>query len=56
MSQSEDEFVEPQIRISKHAYESLLTEMSKRKLESLSALLERLGADLEISRKVGKQC
>ena len=49
-----DDFVKPQIRISKHAYESLLTEMSKRKLESLSELIERLAADLEISRKVGK--
>ena len=56
MSQSEDKFVKPQIRISKHAYESLLTEMSKRKADSLSSLIEMVAADLELLRRGKKQC
>jgi len=52
MVDSENDFVKPQIRITKYAYESLLTEMSKRKLPNLSELLERLAADLELARKL----
>ena len=43
-----------EVNISEHSDESFLTEMTKRKLPSLSSLLEQLGADLEVSRKVGK--
>jgi len=54
LNKSKEVFVKPPIRISEYAHESFLTEMTKRKLPSLSALLEQLGADLEVSRKVGK--
>jgi len=54
MNGSKEVFVKPPIRISEYANESFLTEMTKRKLPSLSALLEHIAADLELSRKVGK--
>ena len=53
MNESKEVFVKPQIRISEYAHESFLVEMTKRKKESLSALLEALAADLELSRKAG---
>ncbi len=58
MADSENDFVKPQIRITKYAYESLLTEMSKRKLPNLSSLLESIAIRLEQARGVGgkKKC
>jgi len=44
-------YVKPQIRISEHAYDSLITEMTIRKLESLSLLIEHIAAELEARRK-----
>ena len=41
----------PKLAITKQAYESLLMEMSKRKLESFSALIEQLAVELELNRK-----
>jgi hypothetical protein len=39
------------ILISKHAFESLLAEMTKRKCESISELIEALAVELEVNRK-----
>jgi hypothetical protein len=44
-------YVKPQIRISEHAYDSLIAEMTIRKLDNLSLLIERLAVDLEMRRK-----
>ena len=44
--------IRPQIGITNYAYESLLTEMKKRKCENLSELLEKIAADLELARKL----
>jgi len=48
---SEQETIRPILGISKMAYESLLTEMTKRKCENLSKLIESLAAELELRRK-----
>ena len=44
-------YIKPQIRISEHAYNSLIDEMMIRKLESLSLLIEHIAVELESRRK-----
>jgi len=52
MSQEkENNIIRPILGISKEAYESLLTEMSKRKLPNLSELIEQIALEFELKRK-----
>ena len=50
-TKNQPRYVKPNIRITGFAYESLIKEVQKRKLESLSELVERLAVELEQNRK-----